>query len=215
MPTFATSPPRLSTIYLAILGAAAVVTLIASFYLGIYRHELHPDPTRGSIGLLLAALYGVSAFIIAGAVFMVLRWVLWPEGRSRHLAFQTIAFLVLVSCMAVFTLAPVLFAPFQPRDRWVEAAPTHISEGRLEPYFPRAFERLEQVDDRSQSARFVELAIEDSAIHRRKGFVGYAGDVSVRVFGSDRQAKAAMEELIQEATRDGYRPAATVQNAHP
>lgn len=202
--------PRLWVVYLAAGVIALLAAITAAFLLGAFRHEPHPDPTRGSLAALLAIPVGIGAFVLAGSVLVGLRWLLWPQARSLALGLQAAAFLAVLGSFALqYFFVPLLVGLFTADRRlWTEIEPTPVPEGQLAPYFPAAYQRFERFDASVQHARFVEFGVEGRDVYRREGFVGMDGAVARCEYASEREAGVALQKLIRDAAGEGYRPTA-------
>ena len=210
--TLPTSPPRARTLYLVALCIAVLISAFAAYSFDVFRKELHPDPTRGSIKESLIVFLGLISFCLAVGTLVIGRWALWPRARTAFWHVHAAVFAAVGTYVFLSLLIPVLILRYQgPNGGWTEIESTPLPIGMAEPYFPSSFQRLEWFDESMQAADFREFAIEGSTVYQREGYigtssvVGTSGLVEKRIFPTEEEAYKETQLLIRKLQRDGYR----------
>ena len=204
--TLPASPPRARTLYLVALGVAVLISAFAAYSFDVFREELHPDPTRGSIKESLIVFLGLTSFCLTVGTLVIGRWALWPRARTAFWNVHAAVFAAVGTSVFLSLLIPVLILRYQAfNGGWTEIESTPLPIGMAEPYFPSSFQRLEWFDESMQAARFREFGIEGSTAYRRVGYVGTSGLVEKRVFSTEKEAYQETQLLIRKLQRDGYR----------
>lgn len=205
--TLPASPPRARTLYVLALGVAVLISAFAAYSFDVFREELHPDPTRGSIKESLIVLLGLISFCLTAGVLVIGRWILWPKARTVFWSAHAAVFLGVGAFVFLSLFVPWLFFAYQTLSNkdLMGIEGTTLPIGMAEPYFLSSFQRLEWFDESVKSMRFRDLAIEDSISYMREGYVGFSSLVMTRIFPTEEEAYKETQLLIRKLQRDGYR----------
>jgi predicted DNA-binding WGR domain protein len=202
--------PRARTLYLMAFGMTVLATLLVAYEFGTFREELHPDPTRGNYGPVIAIIMSIPTFFIAISMLVIGRWFFWPKARSTLWKVQLILAFAVLTATSLF-IAP-FFIPFNalktsPEKLWIEVEGTPVAEGWMPAYFPPSSKRLEWYDKSAHVRRFKAFALEGATAYRQEGYVdeiGSTGYVEKRDFPTPKQAQQEIERLIKKAQQEGY-----------
>jgi len=215
--TLPASPPRARTLYLIAFSVAVLITVLSAFGLDAFRKESHPDPTRGSFKATLIVFAGLTSFCLTVGTLVIGRWALWPRARTAFWSAQAAVFAAIGTFAFLSLLIPWLIFSYQASSNKDSTGMegTSLPIGMVEPYFPSSFQRLEWFDESVQSTRFRELAIADSMLYMREGYVGFSSLVMTRIFPTEQEAYRETQSLVRKLQHDGYQLMPTPSTVRP
>ena len=206
--------PKMRDLYAVALLVALVVGLIVAFAMGLWRHEPHPDPVRGSPALLMAVVAMLGAFVLVAGILVIARWFLWPQARTWMWHSQAIIFALLGACVVILSTVAYVSSGLSQRTQvgWVDVEDEPLPQGSRPAYFPASHQRFEWYDESVYGLRFWEVAVEGSVVRQRAGFDGSRGDVSMKTCATPAEAAAEVQDLIKRMRSNGYRAAPVAPN---
>lgn len=194
-------------LYAVALLVALAVGLVVAFAMGLWRHEPHPDPVRGSLALPMAVVAMLGAFPLVAGVLVIARWLFWPQARTWVWHSQAIVFALLGAFVMILSMVATVSFWLDHRTQvgWVDVEDDPLPQGSRPAYFPTSHQRFEWYDKSVHGLRFWEVAVEGSVVWQRAGFDGMRGGVSMKTCAAPAEAAAEAQDLIKRMHSNGYR----------